>query len=423
MADVRAFRGIRYNESRHADLSPVLSPPHDSLSSGSYNILSRRSSHNAVRLIAGGPRRSSARSGMAAAKALEAWLADETLLQDPAPAFYVLDQEFTVGEERVVRRAFIARLRIEAFGKGCVYAHEESTTRVERREVDLLAATRVNMVPVLGLYSDDGCVRSVLDEAAGLEPVAMGVDPDGVKNILRAVYHPGLINALTAAMCDKQIVIADGHLTYRAALKYRDRQRPLVNGVPTFEEPHEFIAAALATTADAASSIRPVHRFVSGFRRFKPERFLGRAAADYHVEEVRCDPPGILARLDELSDRHAFGIVTRAGACVLLRKAGARAEPGTMARLDTHVLTEEVFEGLLDLDVPRARREGRIAYTDDAHECVGAVKRGKGDLGVLLNPARIEELEATAFAGRAMPLKSVVFLPRVPGGLVIAPLI
>ena len=424
MAEIRPFRGIRYNEGRYADLSTVLAPAHDAVSPAQYHLLCRKSARNAVQLTVKQPRGTPAPHLYGyAARALETWLGDETLIQDPAPAIYVLDQEFEAGGERLIRRSCIAGLRLEAFGKGWVFAHEETMPGPEKDRLELLKATRMNMVPVLALYSDeDGAVRALLDDMTQLNPVAMGIGTDGVKNVLRAVYHHGLIGRLAKVLEDKYIVVADGHHSYEAALAYRDRCRRR-RGVPSFDEPHEFIAAALVATNDAGWSIRPLHRLVRGLAQFKPGQFFAKAAAAYDIEKAPSGAAGILERLSELRDHCAFGMVTRSGSMVLVRKTVARSSAEKPARVDMRVLHDEVFGGMLSLDMSSPAVETQVSYTDDAEECVAAVRRRKGDLGVLVNPARMADVEAAAFAGERMPPKSASFHPQVPGGIVIAPLI
>ena len=424
MADIRPFRGIRYNEGRYADLSSVLAPPHDAVSPAQYHLLCRKSTRNAVQLTVKQPRGAPAPHLYGhAAQTLESWLGDETLIQDPAPAVYVLDQEFEEGGERLTRRSCIAGLRLEAFGKGSVFANEETMPGPEKDRLELLKATRMNMVPVLALYSDeDGAVRALLDDATQLDPVAMGIGSDGVKNVLRAVYHHGLIGQLAKTLEDKYIVVADGHHSYEAALRYRDRCRRR-RGVPSFDEPHEFIAAALVATTDAGWSIRPLHRLVRGLTQFKPGQFFAKAAAAYDIEKAPPDAAGILARLSELKDHCAFGIVTRSGSMVLVRKTEAPPSAEKPARLDMRMLHDELFGEILSLDASSPGAADQISYTADADECVAAVKRRKGELGVLVNPARMADIEAAALAGERMPPKSAAFHPSLPGGIVIAPLI
>ncbi|MFH1730211.1 MAG: DUF1015 domain-containing protein, partial [Planctomycetota bacterium] len=379
---------------------------------------------NSVQLTVSEPEpRSGRRAYARSADALEEWLADETLIQDHAPALYLLDQEFEVGGERKLRRACISMLRIEAFGKGCVLAHEETPPGPEKGRLELLRATQMNICPVLGLYSDeDGAARAVIDQMAELEPVAMGMTADGVKNVLRVVYHHKLIDKLIGTLSEKQVVIVDGHHCYEAALAHRDRRRQRQR-VPTFDEPHEFIAAAFVAMDDPGLLIRPTHRLISGLRPFRPRKFFDKARADYDVEDVPPDASAILARLGELDERHAFGVVTRGGAKVLVRKTGSPRNAAAAHTLDTHVLRRDILGGLLALDLGRAPKTGQIGYSENAAECVAAVSHRRADLSVLVNPPRMEELEAVVFAGSRMPPKSAAIYPRLPGGIVMAPLI
>lgn len=424
MAEIKPFRGVRYNDATFADLSPVLAPPHDTVSPADYNALCRKCARNSVQLTVRGPGRTRGRRPYArSVRALEEWLADETLIQDRAPAVYLLDQEFESKGERKLRRAFISTLRIEAFGKGCVLAHEETSPGPEDDRFGLLHATQMNICPVLGLYSDeDGAVKAVIDQMAELEPAAMGMAPDGVKNVLRVIYHPKLIDKLTGTLREKQVVVADGYHCYEAALAYRDHRRRRQR-VLTFDEPHEFIPAALVATSDPGLLIRPTHRLVSGLRPFRSRKFFDKARADYDVEDVPLDATAILARLRELNERHAFGVVTRGGTKVLVRKTGSHRNPADARTLDTHVLRREIFEGLLALDLDRAPKAGHIGYSENATECIAAVSHRKVDLSVLVNPPRMQELEAVVFAGGRMPPKSAAIYPRLPGGIVMAPLI
>jgi len=49
---------------------------------------------------------------------------------------------------------------------------------------------------------------------------------------------------------------------------------------------------------------------------------------------------------------------------------------------------------------------------------VEAVERGEGQLGILLNPTRVEEVMAVAAQGERMPQKSTDFYPKLLTGLV-----
>lgn len=428
LAEIRPFRGIRYNESRFPDLSPVLAPPYDVISAADYRALRERSDYNFVQLILRDPKaptpppeKQGPELYEEAAELLEQWIDDETLVQDRVPAVYLLDQTFTVNGETKTRRAFIAGLRVEEFGKGSVFPHEQTMPGPKADRLALMEATRVNMCQVFGLYRDEGAVAAVLEQMRDVDPIAEGVGYDGTKNTLRAVYHPKLLAQLGAAMAPQRIVVADGHHRYETAVAYRDMMRPH-DRVPTFKEPYEFVATAFVSTSDPGLDIRATHRLISGIKQLKPETIFEAAAEDFEVEDAPMNAAAILSRMAQFAERHAFGVVTRSRAGILIRKMGRRDGDGSVQKLDTHILHHEIFAGLLQMTPDMWEKGGPTKYVQDAAECIEQVVSGKAQLAAFVNPTRMDEVEAIAFSGGKMPPKSTYFYPKMPSGTVINPL-
>lgn len=425
LADIRPFRGIRYNEARYSDLSPVLAPPYDVISRQEHARLIDLSPRNVVRLIIG-ERYKSRKKGTeryaGAAALLDQWLGDETLVQDRVPALYLLDQEFEEEGRRHVRRAFIARLRIEAFGKGCVFPHEQTMPGPRADRLALMKATRMNMSQVFGLYPDDGAAGRVIDRMGELDPVGEGTGIDGVRNVVRPVYHRGLIGDLVEALSEQRIIVADGHHRYETTVAYRDEMR-LKGALLELDKPHDFVSVALVSMGDPGLVIRPTHRLIRNVRGFSPADFFRRAEKMYQVEEVPADAAAIVDRLAQVADRHAFGIVTSQGARVLVRTSGKRGAAGRAQTLDTHILHHELFGELIGLGPDAWKKEGPVDYVQSAEDCVSAAASGKARLAALVNPTRIDEVQAIALAGETMPPKSTFFYPKFPTGIVINPLI
>ena len=425
MAEIKPFRGVRYNDERYRDLSPVLAPPYDVISRDDLRLLRGMSDRNVAHLILGerlpNPNRPPNKYRRSA-ELLEEWLIDETLIQDDAPAIYLLDQEFEVDGERTVRRAFIARLRVEVFGRGDVFPHEQTMAEPKADRLALMKATRMNMSQILCLYADDGAARAVLDKMAEVDPVGEGTGIDGVKNVVRAVYHKRLIAALVEVLEGKQIIVADGHHRYETAVAYRDERRQ-DHGLLELDQPYEFVSAALVAMDDPGLVVRPTHRLVTEAKSFSADRFFEQAAAQYEVEEAPLDAAAILFRIAELADRHAFGIVTKNGARVLVRKQGRRGGSGSVERLDTHILHHEVLGEMLMLGPDSWRKGGPVGYVQSADECVAAVEGDRAQLAALLNPTRTDEVKAIALGGGTLPPKSTFFYPKLPTGAVINPLI
>jgi uncharacterized protein (DUF1015 family) len=424
LADIKPFRGVRFSDTKYADLSPVIAPPYDVISPAQYQELRDKSEHNAVQLILGdktrGARRGAPNYGKMA-QLIDQWLIDETLVQDVAPAIYLLDQEFEIDGQTMMRRAFIARLRIEAFGRGCVFPHEHTMPGPKADRLELMNATKMNMSQIFGLYSDDGEVKALLGEIEGLEPVGDGVGLDGVKNTVRVCYHGRLIEQLAVAMAGRKIIVADGHHRYETAVAYRDQCRE-ERMKPTYQEPSEFVSIALVAMDDSGLNVQPTHRLLTEVRGLSPAALFGKAAATFEFEEVAMEKDAMLTRLAELTDRHALGIVTREGARILVRKSGRRGTSGSARDLDVHILHHEIFHAMLGLGPDTWAKGGAVRYVQSVDDCIASVSSGEAELAAIVNPTRMEEVEAIALAGGKMPPKSTYFYPKLPSGVVFNPL-
>src|SRR5439155_5741938 len=94
------------------------------------------------------------------------WQAEGILTQDSARAVYAYHQEFEVGGRRTTRRGFLARVRLERFGEGKIFPHEETMAGPKADRLKLFRATAMNLSPIFGLYPDEeNQVQGVLDAA------------------------------------------------------------------------------------------------------------------------------------------------------------------------------------------------------------------------------------------------------------------
>ena len=129
MAEIRPFRAYRYDLGRVGALGDVVAPPYDVIDPALQQALYDRSPYNVVRLILNkeepgddGRRNRYSR----AAGFLHDWIANDVLVRDSAQSLYVCSQEYEVEGVRRVRRGFLARMRLEPFGRA-------ASTRMRRR--------------------------------------------------------------------------------------------------------------------------------------------------------------------------------------------------------------------------------------------------------------------------------------------------
>jgi hypothetical protein len=158
MADVQPFRGFRYDLARVGALSDVIAPPYDVIDPTLQQALYERSPHNVVRLILnqetprdGANDNRYTRSG----QTLRDWIADGIIAQDSARSIYVYHQEYEVEGKRYTRKGFMARVRLEKFGAGRIYPHEETMSGPKADRLKLFHATNMNLSQIFGLYPDE----------------------------------------------------------------------------------------------------------------------------------------------------------------------------------------------------------------------------------------------------------------------------
>src|SRR6476659_5871833 len=113
MAELRAFRGIRFTPSA-GPLGSLAAPPYDVIHDELRGRLASRNQRNIVHLIL--PQGGGERYRLASEK-LETWLRDGFVAQERDPALYLYRQTFNSPDGRgYVRTGFLGLLRLEPAG-------------------------------------------------------------------------------------------------------------------------------------------------------------------------------------------------------------------------------------------------------------------------------------------------------------------
>src|SRR4051794_23072550 len=171
MADIQAFRGFRYDMGRVGTLGDVIAPPYDVIDAALQQNLYDRSPYNVVRLILNKELPTDTENNnryTRAAQFLRDWQQEGILTQDSARSLYVYHQDFEVEGQRFTRKGFMARVRLEKFGTGKIYPHEETLTGPKADRLRLFHATNMNLSQIFGLYPDENSeVQQALDAVVG----------------------------------------------------------------------------------------------------------------------------------------------------------------------------------------------------------------------------------------------------------------
>ncbi len=428
MAQIEPFTAIRYGE---RELSNLVAPPYDILDVAEKAALLRKDEHNIVAIdLPFVPPKSAGPDAVyqRAAGEMTSWLDIRCLVRDAAPALYVYHQTYRLGGKTLTRRMFFARLRLEPFGSGSVFAHEQTFGGPKEDRLKLTIATRCNLSPIFGLYPDGKNEAATLfEEAIQREPDQTAV-LDEVQNKLWVVTDPRVVMAVRAKLAESPVFIADGHHRYSTALMYRQHEID-ETGELTPTDPLNYVLAVLCGMEDPGATIQPYFRTL-------------------------VDLPTVTAAMlrDALSEAFTWSPVTRPQSAQELAKLLSAAGPQTMgvyvAKSEVYALVSPKEADLLVRLEPKRKPAWRKSPYSVFHryivdEVVGprfydgkpptihyhktmqeAITDARTHLGItaLMPATRMAELREICTAGELMPQKSTYFFPKLATGMVINPL-
>ena len=423
MADIRTFRGFRYDLGRAGTLSDLVAPPYDVIGPPLQQALYDRSPYNAIRLelARDEPGDTPTRNRYTrAGQALSGWQTDHVLQQDTLRTLYVIEQEFTVEGRTYHRRGFVARVRLEPFGTGRIFPHEETMSGPKEDRLKLMRATGMNLSPIFGLYPDEA--NDVFGRVEGQTRRALPLearDHLGVVSRLWPVTDERALGSVVSGMADKPVFIADGHHRYETALRYLDEAKAA--GLVTGDEaPANFVMMMLVSMADPGLVILPTHRLVTGFPGLTADRLKAALAPHFTLERVASGRDAWEAiELD--GSQSLLGFHTKADG---VWQTARFVNPALMADLaadhsaDWRELAVSVLHvAALNKLLPAA--VGGTASCKYVH-LLSEVEEAKDscDLAALVPPATMGHVERIAGNREKMPPKSTYFYPKLLTGLV-----
>src|SRR5439155_12947139 len=172
--------------------------------------------------------------------------------------------EFDVEGQHFSRRGFLARVRLERFGEGKIFPHEETMPGPKADRLRLFHATAMNLSPIFGLYPDEtDAVQAKLNQVVRRALPLEATDHLGVVSRLWPVTDQHVVSSVTGRMGPKPIFIADGHHRYETALRYLDERREAAE-VRDAEAAPNFVLMMLVSMSDPGLVILPTHRLISG---------------------------------------------------------------------------------------------------------------------------------------------------------------
>ncbi|MEM7312252.1 MAG: DUF1015 domain-containing protein, partial [Planctomycetota bacterium] len=226
MPTIQAFHGLRYDLGHVGSLSNVIAPPYDVIDEAMQKELYEKHPANAVRLILNRaePGDSGDEKYQRASGFLKNWQREGVLMKEAQAAIYAYQQVFTWEGQEFTRSGFMSRVRLEPFGTGKIYAHEETHSAAKADRLKLFNACKTNLSQIFGVFPDEeNAVRNLLDEATrGVAPLS-ATDHLGVEHCMWPITDMNVIGQLSTIMDPKPTFVADGHHRYETACNYREQ--------------------------------------------------------------------------------------------------------------------------------------------------------------------------------------------------------
>ncbi len=414
MLEVIGFRGLTFNTEKVGSQEHAVTPPYDVISPEERARLTAESPYSMAHLLL--PEAQEGRSQYEnAAYLLNQWIAEDVLLQDEEPYFYLLRQSFVdLDGNAQVRRGFFAAVRLPEANERIVLGHERTFHKPVEDRLNLTAATQANLGAVFVLYPDQ---EHVLDDFLGQmerrEADGQANTIDGVKQEFWRVPYD---QAVTRFFWDKTLYIADGHHRFQTAIAYRDAMREKEQ--PTGPQPYDYVLMGFVPLNDRGLKIFPPHRLLDFPEGFDADQFLEALTEWFEVQPVEGE---LNVAVEDAPGECVMGVAIHGKGDYLLtlrdmdRTKFLGDDRGPAWRdLDVAVLHRGVIERILG--VPEG---AQFVYEKDVQEALRAAHAGDKGLAFILRATRADQIRACAEASEPMPQKATYFFPKLPSGAVI----
>jgi uncharacterized protein (DUF1015 family) len=449
MADIQAFHGLRYDTSKIGSLASVVAPPYDVITKEQQDALYARSPYNVIRLILN--RGDDLKEGETiydqAAQYFSSWKKNGIIRPEKDSVIYVYHQNFTYQGQSFNRRGFMARVRLEKFGEGKIYPHEETHSKAKEDRFRLNLACRANLSQIFGIFPDEeNDVQAILEAAVTDQPPMQAVDDQGAEHKLWVVSDPAVIARVSQRMGPKPIYIADGHHRYETACNIQAHVRQHENiAAPLGTHPVDYVLMNLVSMQDSGMAILPTHRLFRGVEPTSSSELIAKLGNHFRCETAGQSPAlagEVWESIDFENSQSMIGLYCRQDETWVLARISEKGEQlmGEIAAnhspqwrsLGVAILHRLIMEKLLGYDsLPSPKYvhsvlevvEG-ITFGDvSGRDATGQDGSGRPfELVALVMPATVDHVKAISENGERMPAKSTYFYPKLLSGLVFNPL-
>ena len=434
MANIKPFRGLRYNQEKIGRMDNVISQPYDRVRYGLQEQYYQLSDFNITRIIKGKEFETDSEKDNIYTRAkafLDQWLKDGILIRDDQPAYYVYHQSFPLPTgETITRKAFICAFELSEFEEGIVLPHEKTHAGPKIDRLNLTRSIETYFGNIFMLYPDqENRIDAIFDTAINRPPdiKARELYEKDVLHQIWVVTEPDIITRVSQEMAPKtNLIIADGHHRYETALTYREEQKKAHPDAPG-NAGFNYRMVAMVSLSNPGLTILPTHRLIENYSSQTSGEILLKAADYFEIREVH-DRESLEREMASGPARIGqIGFVCQEGFYQL--SLSSQEIMGQLAPdrvpawrdLDVSILHLLFLEKIMGIDPATIDNLENIQYLREPDLGYSAAANSPEAYLFIMNATRIEQVTGCTDTGEKMPQKSTDFYPKIITGFAALP--
>ena len=420
MAEISPFRAWKYNKELTKHIGELTSPLFDVATEKQKSVL-YENPYNSIHLSIPSGDRPAENAG----NLLKKWKKYGFIQRDTDPGIYVYYQYFRIaGDPRqYCRKGFICKIRIYDWQDKVILRHENTMPKSVNEQIELLAATRLNVSPTHGLYTDETFELEYYMDQSMRHPVCEAEDYQGLRDVLSVVRDKRIIDRFVNLMEEKQVILADGHHRYAGSLGYMQQQKA-ANAAHTGKERYNYHLMWLTNTESRDLKILPTHRLIKDLAGFDESTILNKLDKYFIVKPVT-NPDHMTEII--AGKKWTFGLIFQENAFHVQLKPDVHHTlkwnfPSEIKCLDLTVLHFFIVQEILGIKGADQNTSDCIEYERSFGACLTEVVKGEAQLALITNDVSIEDVKTVCGSGCTLPQKSTHFWPKVICGFVFSSL-
>lgn len=395
--NIRPFAAVRPNE---RDAAAVAAVPYDVVSTAEAKALVQGNPKSFLHVsrpeidLADGSDGSSPAAYAQARKALDALVANGTLVRDAVPRFYAYRQ--TMGDH--AQTGIVATFDTKDYLSGILKQHEKTRTDKEddrTRHIEVLGA---HTGPAFLTYRDDRAIDEIVMMACRNAPLYDFVAADGVGHTVWEIASG--VNCMADELQElfariPVAYIADGHHRSAAAARYAKAHN--------FEGESRWFLGVIFPASQL--NVLPYNRLVRDLNGLSDYEFLSAVSQSFTIGQKGSRNCRMYFR-GQWTD--------------LSWTIPANAD--VVSALDVSYLQDRLLAPILGIADPRT--DARISFMGGIRgdaALAAQVDSGAATVAFAMEPVTVDEMMAIADAGAIMPPKSTWFEPKLRSGLFVHP--